>query len=40
VKLDRFIGTPKWDWYRRLREEEKKEKRLVNNNETHHIFTE
>jgi hypothetical protein len=26
----------KWDWQRRLREEEKKERKIVNNNEVHH----
>jgi hypothetical protein len=28
---------PKGDWQRRLREEEKKERKIVNNNEIYHI---
>jgi hypothetical protein len=29
--------TQKWDWSRRLSEEEKKERKIMNNNEIHHI---
>jgi hypothetical protein len=36
-KLKTFIHCiPKWDWQRRLREEEKKKRVIMNTNEIHH----
>jgi hypothetical protein len=34
------LYVKKWDWWRILREEEKKERKRVNNNEIYHICVE